>query len=311
MPHAVDREPGGRVFDSRRAIAVSHVRRCRVTARSSPTVRRRRLGMELRRLREQAGITIDTVAERLDFSASKVSRIETGQTGASATDVQSMLTLYGVTGPTAEDLVQVAREARVRGWWLRYGHVLTGAYVGLEAGANSICAYEAQLVPGLMQTEDYARRVIRATRPLISDEELDSRIYIRTVRQSLLDRDEPIDFWAVLDEAVFHRMVGNPSIMRTQLEKLVAVSDRPNVTIQVLPFAVGAHIGMDGTFAILEYEEVADPDIVFAENAAGGLLLEKDDELQRYKFIFDRLQSIALSPNDSVAFMAARAREFT
>ena len=281
-----------------------------MTARSSPTVRRRRLGLELRRLRERAGVTIDIVAERLDFSASKVSRIETGQTGASATDVQNMLKLYGVDGTTAEDLVQVARDARQRGWWLRYGHVLTGQYVGLEAGANSICAYEAQLVPGLLQTDDYARRVIRATRPLISDDELDSRIYIRTVRQSLLDRDEPIDFWAVLDEAVFRRMVGNPAIMRTQFEKLVAVSDRPNVTIQVLPFAVGAHIGMDGTFAILEYEEVADPDVVFAENAAGGLLLEKDDELQRYKFIFDRLRSVALPPAESVDFMAARAREF-
>jgi transcriptional regulator with XRE-family HTH domain len=282
-----------------------------VTGRTSPTVRRRRLGMELRRLREQAGVTIDGVAERLEFSASKVSRIETGQTGASAADVQSMLTLYGVGGAQADDLVQVAREARQRGWWLRYGHVLTGAYVGLEAGATSICAYEAQLVPGLMQTEDYARNVIRATRPAISDDELDRRIYVRTVRQSLLDQNEPIDFWAVLDEAVFHRMVGSAPIMRTQLEKLVAISDRPNVTIQVLPFGVGAHVGMDGTFAILEYEEIADPDVVFAENAAGGLFLEKDDELQRYKFIFDRLQATALPPAESVEFVAARARELT
>lgn len=282
-----------------------------MTSRSSPTVRRRRLGMELRRLREQAGVTIDTVAERLEFSASKVSRIETGQTGASATDVRSMLSLYGVGDQSVDELVQVAREARQRGWWLRYGHVLTGAYVGLEAGATSICAYEAQLVPGLMQTEEYARTVIRATRPTISDDELDGRIRVRTIRQSLLDQNEPIDFHAILDEAVFHRMVGSRAVMRRQLDKLIDISDRPNVTIQVLPFAVGAHAGMDGTFAILEYEEIADPDVVFAENAAGGLFLEKDDELRRYKFIFDRLRATALDTAESVQFLAARARELT
>ena len=282
-----------------------------MTSRSSPTVRRRRLGMELRRLREQAGVTIDIVAERLDFSASKVSRIETGQTGASAADVRSMLSLYGVGDQSVDELVQVARDARQRGWWLRYGHVLTGAYVGLEAGATSICAYEAQLVPGLMQTEEYARTVIRATRPTISDDELDGRIRVRTIRQSLLDQNEPIDFHAILDEAVFHRMVGSQAVMRRQLDKLIDISDRPNVTIQVLPFAVGAHAGMDGTFAILEYEEIADPDVVFAENAAGGLFLEKDDELRRYKFIFDRLQATALDPAESVQFLAARARELT
>jgi transcriptional regulator with XRE-family HTH domain len=267
--------------------------------------------MELRRLREQAGVTIDTVAERLEFSASKVSRIETGQTGASATDVRSMLSLYGVGDQSVDELVQVAREARQRGWWLRYGHVLTGAYVGLEAGATSICAYEAQLVPGLMQTEEYARTVIRATRPTISDDELDGRIRVRTIRQSLLDQNEPIDFHAILDEAVFHRMVGSRAVMRRQLDKLIDISDRPNVTIQVLPFAVGAHAGMDGTFAILEYEEIADPDVVFAENAAGGLFLEKDDELRRYKFIFDRLRATALDTAESVQFLAARARELT
>jgi transcriptional regulator with XRE-family HTH domain len=281
-----------------------------VTGRSSPTVRRRRLGVELRRLREQAGVTIDGVADRLEFSASKVSRIETGQTGASATDVRSMLSLYGVEGTAADDLVQVAREARQRGWWLRYGHVLTGAYVGLEAGATSIRAYEAQLVPGLMQIEEYARHVIKATRPLISETELDDRIRIRTIRQSLLDQNDPIDFWAILDEAVFYRIMGTESIMRKQLERLVEVSARPNVTIQVLPFVVGAHAGLDGTFAILEYEELADPDVVFAENAAGGLFLEKDDELRRYKFIFDRLQATALPPTESVEFIAAKAKEF-
>lgn len=220
-----------------------------------------------------------------------------------------MLAIYGVEGDAAEELVQVAREARQKGWWHLYGTVLTGAYVGLEAAAAAIRAYEAQLVPGLLQTSDYARAVIRAARPDITIEELERRIHVRKIRQSLLRQDDPIDFWAVLDEAVFHRIVGDESLMSQQLDDLVLAAELPNVTLQVLPFSAGAHAGMDGTFAILEYEEPADPDVVFAENAAGGLFLEKDDELGRYKFIFNHLRASALPPNASVEFIAARAKE--
>lgn len=280
-----------------------------MTSRRSPTVRRRRLGFELRRLRESAGVTIDSVADRLECSSSKISRIETGQIGASPKDVRDMLAIYGVEGDNAEELVQVAREARQKGWWHLYGTVLTGAYVGLEAAAAAIHAYEAQLVPGLLQTSDYARAVIRAARPDIAIEELDRRIHVRKIRQSLLIQEDPIDFWAVLDEAVFHRIVGNASVMSKQLDHLVQQADLPNVTLQVLPFAAGAHAGMDGTFAILGYEEAVDPDVVFAENAAGGLFLEKDDELARYRFIFDHLRASSLPPNTSVELIAARAKE--
>lgn len=280
-----------------------------MTSRRSPTVRRRRLGFELRRLRESAGVTIDVVAERLECSSSKVSRIETGHIGASPRDVRDILEIYGIRDEAADELVQVAREARQKGWWHLYGQVLTGAYVGLEAAAARVKAYEAQLMPGLLQTQDYARAVIRAARPDISSEELDRRIRVRTTRQSLVTQDEPIDLWVILDEAVFHRVVGSPSIMRTQLDKLVTMSELPNVTLQVLPFSVGAHVAMDGTFVILEYEEPVDPDVVFAENAAGGLFLEKDDELRRYQFIFDHLRASALPPDQSVEILAARAKK--
>lgn len=276
----------------------------------SPAVRRRRLGNELRSLRERAGLTIDVVADRLDFSSSKVSRIETGHTGASAADVRAMVGLYGLDGQAADAMVQIAREAKAKGWWLQYGKVLIGRYVGLEAGASKIYSFEAQLVPGLLQLPDYTRLLIRAARPDLTDEELDDRIRIRDKRRSLIDKDEtPIDFWAIIDEAVLHRLVGGPSLMRQQIERLQMVAERPNVTLQVIPYGAGAHAGMDGSFSILEYEDEADPDVVFAENAAGGLFMEKDDDLRRYRFVFDRLQASALSPELSAEFLAKRAKE--
>jgi transcriptional regulator with XRE-family HTH domain len=280
-----------------------------VTTRHSPTVRRRRLGLELRRLRESAGITIEAVAEQLECSSSKISRIETGHTGATPRDVRDMLEVYGVEGTAAEELVQVAREARQKGWWHLYGTVLTGAYVGLEAAASSIRAYEAQVVPGLLQVEDYARTMIRRGRPDSSTAEVDRRVHVRQARQSLLTQDDPLQLCVVLDEAVFQRLVGGPAIMRRQIDHLVTMAAQPNVTVHVLPFAVGAHAGMDGSFAILGYEELADPDVVFAENAAGGLFLEKDEELRRYHVIFEQLRANALPPDESVAFLVARAKE--
>jgi len=280
-----------------------------VASRGSPTIRRRRLGLELRRLREAAGITIETVAERLECSSSKISRIETGHTGATPRDVRDMLTVYGISGETAENLVQVAREARQKGWWHLYGTVLTTAYVGLEAAASDIYAYEGHVVPGLLQIDEYAREMIVKGRPDIGQDELERRVHVRMARQSLLSQDDPLRLWVVLDEAVFHRPVGGPAVMRKQIDHLAMVADLPNVSLQVLPFAVGAHAGMDGSFTVLCYEDPADPDVVLAENAAGGLFLEKDEELRRYRFIFDHLRASALPPDETVAFLATRAKE--
>ncbi len=280
-----------------------------MTSRRSPTMRRRRLGIELRRLREAAGVTIDVVAERLECSSSKVSRIETGHIGASPRDVRDILDILEIRDERAEDLIQVAREAKQKGWWHPYGQVLTGAYVGLEAAAARIRAYEAQLVPGLLQTKEYTQAVIRAARPDISPEELDRRIRVRTTRQSLITQNEPLDLWVILDEAALIRLVGDATLMRVQLDKLVEMAERPNVTLQVLPFSTGAHAGMDGTFAILEYDDEVDPDVVFAENAAGGLFLEKEEELRRYQFVFNHLRASALPPTESVEKLAARAKE--
>jgi transcriptional regulator with XRE-family HTH domain len=280
-----------------------------VTERRSPTIRRRRLGAELRRKREMAGVTIEGVADRLECSASKISRIETGHTTATPRDVRDMLEIYGVVGSEADELVQIAREARQKGWWHPYSAVLTSAYVGLEAAAKSVRAYEQQVVPGLLQTEDYAYAMIRAARPDISADEVERRVRVRLGRQSLLVQDDPVDFWIVLDEAVVSRPVGGDAVMRAQMDRLVAAADLPNVTIQVLPFEVGAHAGMDGTFAILEFAEPSDPQVVFAENATGGLFLEKADEIRKYQFIFDQICAMALRPEETTALLSKLTEE--
>lgn len=280
-----------------------------MTERRSPTIRRRRLGLELRRYREAAGVTIDYVAERLECSASKISRIETGHTGATPRDVRDMLELYGVRGDECDELIQISRDARLKGWWHPYSQVLTGAYVGLEAAAESIREYTQQVVPGLLQTEEYARAMIRAARPDISGDEVDRRVRVRMGRQSLLDEEDPVNLWVVLDEAVVSRPVGGDGVMRRQLEHLVEAAELPSVTLQVLPFDAGAHAGMDGTFAILNFPEPADADVVYAENATGGLFLEKTDELRKYRFIFDHIRAAALGPEESVSLVAKLAKE--
>ena len=297
-------EPRGRLDARRRAVT-----EVSVNQRRSPTIRRRRLGAELRRHRDAAGVTIDVVADRLGCSASKVSRIETGHTSATPRDVKDMLDIYGVQGSESEELVQIAREARQKGWWHPYSTVLTGAYVGLEAAARSVRAYEQQVVPGLLQTEQYAAAMICAARPDISVDETEQRVRVRMERQSLLIQDDPIDLWVVLDEAVVSRPVGGDEVMRDQLRRLAQAAELPNVTLQILPFEVGAHAGMDGTFAILDFPEVEDPAVVFAENATGGLFLEKSDELHRYAFIFDHIRSTALTPEESTKLITMLAEE--
>jgi len=275
--------------------------------RNSPTIRRRRLGAELRRHREAAGLTIERVATRLRCSASKISRIETGQTGASPRDVKDMLSLYNVSEAELEDLMEVAHQTRQRGWWQPYGSVLVGAYIGFEAAAHSIRAYEAQCVPGLLQTDDYARTIISASS--ITDKELNNRVRVRMARQTLLSQDEPIDLWVILDEAALLRPVGGPEVMRTQLDHLATEAERPNVTLQVLPLEVGAHAGMDGSFVILRFPDEADPDTAFVVMATGGVFQEKPDELGRYEMIFESLRNLALPTDESIALVAKLAKE--
>lgn len=276
----------------------------------SPTVRRRRLGAELRRYREAAGLTIDHVAEQLGCSASKISRLETGQTGSRPRDVRDMLALYQIGAQELEDLMAVARETRQRGWWQPYGSVLTGAYVGFEAAAELIRSFENQCVPGLMQTEDYARSVIRAGRwDSVDPHEVENRVRVRMERAALLTQEDPVTFWCVVDEGVLLRQVGGRDVMRRQLEQMVAMAALCHVRLQVLPMTAGAHPGMDGSFVLLRFPDDADPDTVYVTMATGGVFQEKPEELLVYSTVFDRLQEMALTPDDSIALVAKIAEE--
>ncbi|WP_007024754.1 helix-turn-helix domain-containing protein [Saccharomonospora iraqiensis] len=281
-----------------------------MTRGHGPTVRRRRLAGELRRLREAAQLTIDDVADRLECSASKVSRIETGQVGVTPRDARDMLELYGVTGDEQEALVQLAREARKRGWWHAYNEVFTGAFVGLEADASSLRAYQALLVPGLLQTERYARAVIRAMRPGAEESEIERRVAARRARQRLLSEESPPEYWAVVDEAVLHRVVGGPEVMAEQLSRLAEAARSPHVTVQVVPFGAGAHPGMEGPFLILGFPEQADPDVVYVDSTSSGLYLEMESDVRRYARMFDHLRAAALKPDDSVDVITGAAWRF-
>lgn len=272
-----------------------------------PTVRRRRLASELRRLREAAELTIEEVSERLECSSSKISRIETGHVGVTPRDVRDMLELYGMTGDDKEALVQLAREARNRGWWYAYSEVFTGAFVGLEADASSLRSFQALIVPGLLQTERYAHTVIRAMRPDADETEVTRRVTARMERQRLLTEPSPPEYWAVLDEAVLHRSVGGPAVMAEQLARLLKLAALPHVTVQVVPFSAGAHPGMEGPFLILGFPEQADPDVVYVDSTTSGAYLELPDDVRRYALMFDHLRAAALKPDDSVELIAGFA----
>ncbi|GAB3501688.1 helix-turn-helix domain-containing protein [Amycolatopsis cihanbeyliensis] len=275
-----------------------------------PTVRRRRLATELRRLREAADMTIDEVGEKLECSASKISRIETGHVGVTPRDVRDMLELYGVSGDDREALVQLAREARKQGWWHAYKEVFNGTFVGLEADASSLQTFQALLVPGLLQTEQYAREVIRAMRPDTGESDIQRRVAARMARQDLLTDSNPPEYWAVIDEAVLHRAVGSREVMARQLHRLVEVARMPHVTLQVLPFAAGAHAGMEGPFVILGYPEHADPDVVYLESTGSGFFLELPPEVRHYSLMFDHLRAAALKPDDSTDVIVAAGERF-
>jgi transcriptional regulator with XRE-family HTH domain len=278
-----------------------------MTVRRSPTVRRRRLGLELRRLREATELTIERVAEILECSDSKISRIETGQVGATARDVRDMLELYGVNGIQRDKLVQIAREGRQKGWWHTYDDTVLRALIGFEAEATTIRTYSALLVPGLLQTVDYARAITRAVRPDLSPEEVEGRVKVRTARQVHLMENDPPTHWVILDEAVLRRVVGGREVMDEQVQHLLKAAASPWTTLRVLPFKAREHAGMDGSFVIYGFPEVADPDVVYLENATSDLYLEKAEEVRRYTALFDHLRGAALTPEESVALLATSA----
>ncbi|WP_405084822.1 helix-turn-helix domain-containing protein [Microbispora sp. NBC_01389] len=277
-----------------------------------PTVRRRRLAGELRRLRERKELTLEDAAEHLGWSAAKVSRIETARVGITSPDLTRMLDLYELADDRRAGLHALARTARTRGWWDAYADSLPSdysAYIQLEADAAFIRSYDGMIVHGLLQTDEYAREIIRAAlMGLSSPAEVERRVEVRITRQRLLLRDEsPLRFWTVVDEAALTRRVGSEAIMRKQYERLLEFADRDNITIQVLPFTKGAHPATAGTFALLEFRETHDPNVVYVEGTTSNLYVESDAEIYRYSLAFDHLRAMALDPDESRRLVARLA----
>jgi transcriptional regulator with XRE-family HTH domain len=280
----------------------------------SPTVRRRRLGMELRRLRESAGLMIEDAAKHLECSMSRVSRIETGKSIARLRDVRDMLDLYRLADDDQrEQLLTLAKEAQQRGWWTEYETVLSAGldtFVGLEASAASLRSFQIHLVPGLLQTEEYTRAVIRAGRVPPNSDTMERLISLRTRRQTMLTRQDPLEYWAVLDEAVLRRPIGGPAVMRAQIARLIEVAELAAATIQILPFAGGAHPGLSGAFTIIGFPDPTDLDVVYVDSPAGNIFLERDRDVRRHTMWFDHLRAAALPPDESMEFLASAADAF-
>jgi transcriptional regulator with XRE-family HTH domain len=270
----------------------------------SPTVRRRELGAILRALRNAQGLTVDQVAARLLCSTSKVSRMETGQRGATLRDVRDLCDIYGVTDPAQrEHMTKLATEGRQQAWWQGFELDYFSTYVGLEEEATSLRYYQSAAVPGLLQTPAYARAMHEAAIPELTSERIGRMIEVRLKRQQLLVRDPPLNLWAVLDEAVLHRHVGGMPVMRDQLERLAEVAALPHVTIQVIPFSAGAHPAMESTFNILGFDPPA-TSVVYIEGLAGFMYQERPQDISRYEVVFEHLCTQALSPQESVELIS-------
>ncbi|MCW2919333.1 MAG: hypothetical protein JWN52_7401 [Actinomycetia bacterium] len=272
-----------------------------------PTALRILLGGQLRRLRESRGITRQQAGDVIRASDSKISRLELGRVAFKERDVVDLLTLYGIVDPVKrEALLELARQANNPGWWHKYSDVVPDwfeLYVGLEQAASLIRTYEVQFVPGLFQTETYARAVTRLGHAGVSDEEIERRVDLRMRRQELLTRPQAPVVWAVLDEAVLSRPLEGPEVMRVQVQHLVEMAELPNVTVQVVPFRVGGHAAAGGPFSILRFSEPDLPDVVYLEQLTSAIYLDKRSDANGYMAVMDRLCIDAISRADTIGYL--------
>ncbi|UYQ62724.1 helix-turn-helix domain-containing protein [Streptomyces peucetius] len=278
----------------------------------NPTVRRRRLGQELRRLREMKGMTAEEVAERLLVSQSKISRLENGRRSISQRDVRDLCGVYEVEDHRIVDsLMQMAKDSRQQGWWHAFGDIPYSVYIGLETDAASLRVYEPQVVPGLLQTRPYAEALIAGALPESGTTDIEKRVSVRLRRQERIkDAEQPLRLWVVIDEAALRRQVGDKPLMREQLEHLVELSQQPHVTVQVLPFEMGAHPGINGQYAILEFPDASDSSVVYIEGVTSDLYLEKANDVQKYSVMYEHLRAQALNVEQTRQFIAEIAKEY-
>lgn len=281
-----------------------------VQVAGNPTVLRRQLGAELRRLRDGTGRTVAAAATELGWSESKLSRIETAHIGIRRSDLERLLALYRVSEVDRDRLLALAGQARQRAWWEAYGDSLASAYetfIGFEAEASAIYNFEAQVVPGLLQTAEYARAVTQIEHTTEPDL-VGQRVAVRMARQAIMTREPPPRFWAILDEALLRRPIGGTDVMRRQLLRLVEHGERTNITIQVLPFEAGSHRGLTGSFVVLEFAGREENPIVYCDGMTGGVIRSRPEDLRTYFMSFEALRSVSMNPADSMDFIAAIAR---
>jgi Domain of unknown function (DUF5753)/Helix-turn-helix domain len=283
------------------------------------TVPRRQLGRHLRDLRNRSRLTVRMAAQKLEWSEAKIWRIETGQTSLRSLDVEAMGKVYGAPADLTEALMGLAKETKARGWWHAYGDVIPEGfdlYIGLEEAVSALSWYESELVPGLLQTEDYARTVIQADKPDVDDDEIERRVHVRMARQALLTRaTDPPTADVILNEAILRRPVGGPQIMAAQLERLADSASLPNVSVRVLPFSAGLHHGlMSGPFVILRFPlngdgKEAEPTTVYVDGYTGDLYLDKPSEIDRYNEAYASISGSSLDEPSSKKLILQAARE--
>jgi transcriptional regulator with XRE-family HTH domain len=275
----------------------------------NPTVRRRELGALLRSLRTERGLTVEQVAAELLCSSSKVSRMETGDRGATQRDIRDLCDLYGLTGKAERDhLMTLAREGKQQGkqqaWWQSFDVPLPHrTYVGLEQGAASLRIFHSTVVPGLVQTADYARALHKNTVQELEESVIEERIEERSTRQQILNGDGSPRLEIIIDEAVLHRPIGGPAVMREQLSRLIKETERDSLTLQVIPYEVGAHPALESNFTMLEFAGQV-PTVVFVEGLAGFYYLERQQDVERYQLVLGMLRKLALSPQGTARLVA-------
>jgi len=276
---------------------------------SGPTAVRIALGTQLRRLREDRNVSVAEAAQVIRATHSKISRLERGRSGPKQRDVADLLSLYGVADEVQRaQLLALARQASTPGWWQQYSDVVPDwfeLYIGLERAAAAIQAYEVQFIHGLLQTEEYARAVVRIGREDVPAEQISRRVSVRMTRQQLLTQPGPAEVWAVLDEAALRRSPGGPELMSRQLEHLLQVAELPNVTVQVVPFGAGPHAAAGGPFAILRFPQPDVPDLVYLEQLSSALYLDDPDDVASYMAVMRQLQVQAMTEADSTQLIHA------
>lgn len=271
---------------------------------TSPTVRLRRLSRLLVQLREQTGIGVEEATKRLEWGRGRLTNYEQNKWVRPSLEViRALLDLYGVTDmEVREGALNLARQAREKGWWADYKDVFRGSLPGFEAEAAVIRTYEALVIPGLLQIPEYIAAVYRGGK-VLDDSSIERRVKARLARQEILERRTPPELSVVIDEAALRKMIGGPDVMRQQLRHVVTMASRPNIHIQVLPDSVGAHSALLGSFVILDFRTDLDPSIVYLETATDNLYLETPEELHRYTLIYGQVQGSSLSPEESVRYL--------